>query len=1840
VGGEFLNFNGAYRGNVARLNDNGSLDAGFDPGGGTDGPVYTVAPQPDGRLLIGGFFSTVDFADRSNLGRLLASGGLDASFDPGTGANDAVYSITLQSDGKSLVGGIFTVFNGTRRLGLARLFADGTLDTSFMDTAYNQFAGLVNKFYYESPNYVNAVAVQADGNVMIGGSFRTVGGNWPAEVRNNDISVFKPFELAWTRQQKRQRSNVARLVGGQTPGPGNVEFVSADNPTDESSGNLAVALRRRDGQLGAASAEGVTLDNLAVNDQDYDFTQGSIFWRSPYYVGTPSSIGDNREEFFNIRILDDFFIEGDETFRLQLSQPIGSVTLGGEVIQLGAALGQSRASATIVDDDFNHGVFAFSAPVFFTNENAVSLRATVIRTNGSTGRVTVRYFTRDGTALAGLDYTAVTLGTLTFDAGETSKTIAIPLINDTLVEADEYFTITLTNATGGAVVFGGQTTSTITATNIIIDNDRLLGSANFSGLSFSTNENAGFAQVTLVRLGGSLGELSVSVAATNGTAQGGSDFTPMTNTVTWVDGDVAPKTFLVPLLDDTAVEGNETVNLRIFNPSGFGGVGAMSTATLNIVDDDKYGTLSFSQRFYDADERGTNVTITVIRSGGVGGTVSVQYRVFAGVSDSAVEGAQGDFIGSTNTLTLGPGVMATNFDVVIRDNMLTDGEHTASLTLNNVVNATLGAIPLATLRIIDDESFGDLAGSLDTSFSPAAGGTNAIYALALQPDGKLLLGGEFRTLNHVSRNRVGRLNPDGTLDRSFNPLSGPNGVVRTMALQSDGRLVIGGFFTSVQGTNRNYLARLLADGAVDAFFNPGGGADNPVYAVALCPDGRIVVGGSFVTMNGIPRAGIALLETNGAVSASFNPGTGANGPVLAVAVQPDGKVLIGGDFTTVNGISRPHVARLNVDGSLDFTFDPGTGPDATVRAITLQADGKVLIGGAFSNVNGTPRNRLARLDGGGALDSVFLNGIEGADGDVNAIAMQFDSKIIVVGEFTSFNGVSRNRITRLYRNGKTDPTINFGRGTDDLINTAVIQPDRKIVIGGRFSLYDGQPRLYLARLHGGSIAGAGAMEFSTPFFEVPENAGAATITVLRRGGTTGSVTVDYRALPGSATDGVDFTSVSGTLSFAEGETAQSFSVPILNDFIGEPTETVTLVLTNATAGATNGAIPNATLSILNDDSGIGFSSATYAVNEGVVGGAVVITVIRTGATNGTATVNYSTANGTALAGQDYAARSGVLTFNPGVTVQTFSVPISDDLSIEPSETFRVDLSNLIGSAALSIASATVTIVDNDFGGGYLAFSAPAYSVAESGGSVSITILRTNGSTGVLSVDYATVAGTAQAGSDYVAQSGTLNFAEGQTNQIITIVILDDGAVEGDENFSVQLFNPGSGTVISGPTNVFVTIVDEEFGPGSLDRTFDPGLGADDLVRSVAAQADGRILVGGAFTSFGGVTNRFLTRLLADGSNDVTFSPASGPNGLVTSVAVNGDGRAVFAGAFTQVDDALFNHVARDQTNGLVDPNFDHNPGFNASVNAIYLQTDGRILAGGAFSLPTRGIVRLRLDGTVDTAFIPGLGVNGPVHSVITQPDGRVLVGGAFTTADGMPSSRVARFHSDGSLDASFGPNAITNGTVYAVAVQASGQVVVAGDFFTTAGTNAVRIARLNTDGSLDSTFNIGSGPNGVVFALGVNASNQVLVGGNFTSINGVSRNRFARLHSDGSVDIGFDPGPGANGTVFSLAVLPNDDLLIGGDFTTVNGAVRNRVARILGGGIAFSPRATVTAAGGQFYLRFSAQAGKTYRLESSVDLLNWTPVATNTATSVTVEWTQSMIGGAGARFFRVRVMTP
>src|SRR2546430_5082936 len=259
-------------------------------------------------------------------------------------------------------------------------------------------------------------------------------------------------------------------------------------------------------------------------------------------------------------------------------------------------------------------------------------------------------------------------------------------------------------------------------------------------------------------------------------------------------------------------------------------------------------------------------------------------------------------------------------------------------------------------------------------------------------------------------------------------------------------------------------------GSLDPNFPPGSGADVIVYSVVLQPDGKPLVGGNFSFLNGVFRGGVARLNSDGSVDMSFQNGlTGVGGAwVDAFAIQPDGKIIIGGSFHSLNGVDNVNcVARLNSDGSTDSTFLNNSanmpGADSQVKSLLLQANGKVVIGGYFASVNDTPRAALARLNSDGSLDPTFQDSLTNAF--VSALAGQPDGKLLVAGNFQAGGSTAYYGIVRLNTNGAVDTTFNTPLDPAGLINAMARQPDGRVVIGGNFASVDGQIRTNIARLN-------------------------------------------------------------------------------------------------------------------------------------------------------------------------------------------------------------------------------------------------------------------------------------------------------------------------------------------------------------------------------------------------------------------------------------------------------------------------------------------------------------------------------------------------------------------------------------------------------------------------------------------------------------------------------------------------------------------------------------------------------------------------------------------------------
>jgi uncharacterized delta-60 repeat protein len=753
-------------------------------------------------------------------------------------------------------------------------------------------------------------------------------------------------------------------------------------------------------------------------------------------------------------------------------------------------------------------------------------------------------------------------------------------------------------------------------------------------------------------------------------------------------------------------------------------------------------------------------------------------------------------------------------------------------------------------------------------------------------------------------------------------------------------------------------------------------------------------------------------STGGELDPTFDFGSSVNDSVRSVIALSDGKTLIGGYFTTVNGAVCGRIARLNADGSTDTTFQSGlAGANNGIQSTILQPDGKILIGGFFTTVNGAARNRVARLNSDGTLDTTFQD--PGADNQINSIAVQPDGKVLIVGSFANVSGIPRANLARLNSDGTLDTSfLNGMSGANNGVLSVTVQPDGKILIGGFFTMVNNVTHTGLARLNSDGSVDASFLDGMN--------------------GPQGAVYTIALQPDGKVLIGGDFLKL-------------NFNID----------------------GAVRPAIAR-----LNSD---GSRDTSFVV-------------------------------------------TGVERFrealNPGTTVFSIVVEPNGDI--------------LYGGRFSSL--------NGDVQG--------FFGRLNSGGGVDFD----------------------------VSLSPPPQIITGNTvNQTVNALALQpDGKVLLGGDFIT------TDTIM--PRNRIARVNSD----GSLDAAFQNGpAGPERTVRSVAVQANGKILIAGNFVGLNGDTTLGggCSRLNIDGSRDTTFPGLTGSTNISCSViAIQADGKVVIGGSFFLTQQSV-NRIGRFNSDGSVDITFASPAGgVDNTVSTLAFQPDGKILIGGIFNnvsfVGRNRIARLNSDGSLDTGFLNGLaGANNTVNAIALQPDGKVLIGGAFTSLNGVARNRIARLNSDGTIDTGFlNGLAGANNVINCIALQPDGKILIGGTFTSVNGTGRNRLARLNSNGSLDTTFLNGmAAANGTVNSFAVQCNGQVLIGGAFSTINGVGRNRIARLNSGGSLDTTFLNGlTGPNATVFSVAVQADDNVLIAGDFTIINGVARDKVARLMGAPV-FTP---------------------------------------------------------------------
>jgi uncharacterized delta-60 repeat protein len=361
--------------------------------------------------------------------------------------------------------------------------------------------------------------------------------------------------------------------------------------------------------------------------------------------------------------------------------------------------------------------------------------------------------------------------------------------------------------------------------------------------------------------------------------------------------------------------------------------------------------------------------------------------------------------------------------------------------------------------------------------------------------------------------------------------------------------------------------------------------------------------------------------------------------------------------------------------------------------------------------------------------------------------------------------------------------------------------------------------------------------------------------------------------------------------------------------------------------------------------------------------------------------------------------------------------------------------------------------------------------------------------------------------------------------------------------------------------------------GDLDTGFNPGYGANNTVRASVRQSDGKIIMGGAFTTFYGSTRYYLARVTTGGANDSSYNAAV--NGTVMAMALDtsdGTERLVAVGSFTQANSYYsVTATARFLTNGNYDTSFS-SPNIDVYPTSVAVQSDGKILIGGyhnyvgGYYRPR--IARLNANGSVDTTFNAG-SIDGGVYAIKVLSGGQILIGGYFTSVGSYPNNYsrgcLAKLNSDGSVSTSLPANnlSLANNTVYAIDVIGSSYIIIGGDFTQVNDTSCPYLAKLEFNGGLTVPS---TAPNATVRVVNSipNANGDYVIGGDFTTIGGTTAQGFARFDgSDDSMACSGDTGftGGTVQTISLLTTFPNK-AFCGGTFTGYDGTTRTRLAQI------------------------------------------------------------------------------
>ena len=1130
-------------------------------------------------------------------------------------------------------------------------------------------------------------------------------------------------------------------------GTGVVTITNDDNPS-LSVGDVSVAENVTGGKatvtvsLSRATNEEVTVEYATSNGtatagSDYTSASGTLTFTS----------GQSSAETFTVAITTDTTDEADETFTVTLSDVSDSATIS-----------DGTGVVTITDDDAAPGLSIGDVSV--SEDVSAGEAVFTVSLSAASGRqVTVEYATSNGTATAGSDYTSAS-GTLTFAAGDTSKTVEVSVTNDSVDEADEMFTVTLSSAVN-------VTISDSTATGTITNDDN--PSLSVGDVSVAENVTGGKATVTVSLSRATNEEVTVEYATSNGTATAGSDYTSESGTLTFTSGQSSAETFTVAITTDTTDEADETFTVTLSEVSDSATIDD-GTGVVTITNDDN-PELSVGDVSVAENVTGGKATVTVSLSRATNEEVTVEYATSNGTATSG-----SDYTSASGTLTFTSGQSsAETFTVAITTDTTDEADETFTVTLSEVSDSATIDDGTGVVTITNDDNPELSVG--DVSVAESVTGGNATVTVSINRATNEEVTVEYATSNGTATAGSDYTSASGTLTFTSGQSSAETFTVAittdttdeadetftvTLSEVSDSATIDDG--TGVVTITDDDAAPGLSIGDVSVSEDVSAG--EAVFTVSLSAASGRQVTVEYATSNGTATAGSDYTSASGTLT--FTSGQ-SSAETFTVSITADTTDEADETFTvTLSSASNASISDSTATGTITNDDNPSlsvgdvsvaenvTGGKATVTvSINRATNEEVTV--EYATSNGTATAGSDYTSASGTL--TFTSG-------------QSSAETFTVAITTDTTDEADETFTVTLSEVSDSATIDDGTGVVTITN-------------------DDNPSL--------SVGDVSVAENVT--------GGKATVTVSINRATNEEVTVEYATSNGTATAGSDYTSASGTLTFTSGQSsAETFTVAITTDTTDEADETFTVTLSEVSDSAT---IDDGTgvVTITNDDNP-SLSVGDVSVAENVTGGKATVTVSLSRATNEEVTVEYDTSNGTATSGSDYTSASGTLTFTSGQSsAETFTVSITSDTTDEADETFTVTLSEVSDSATISDGTGVVTITNDD----NPSLSVGDVSVAENvtGGKATVTVSLSRATNEEVTVEYDTSNGTATSGSDYTSASGTLTFTSGQSSaETFTVSITADTTDEADETFTVTLSDVSDSATIDDGTGV-VTITNDD-----------------------------------------------------------------------------------------------------------------------------------------------------------------------------------------------------------------------------------------------------------------------------------------------------------------------------------------------------------------------------------------------------------------------------------------------